>query len=69
MVKTTINLDDELWKKFSIKVIQDYGGRKKTDVFEALAEAFVSTPNKTIEQALEDWIRREEKNLKRIRKE
>jgi len=61
VVKTTVSLDDELWKKFSIKVIEDYGGRKKTDVFEALADAFVNTPTKTIEEALEDWIRREEK--------
>jgi len=66
-VKTTINLEEELWKKFSVKVIQEYGGRKKTDVFEALAEAFVNTPNKTITQALEDWIRQEEKR-KRERK-
>jgi hypothetical protein len=57
MVKTTVNLEDELWKKFSIKVIQEYGGRKKTDIFEALASAFVSDPKMTIEEALEKWER------------
>jgi hypothetical protein len=60
-VKTTINLDEELWKKFSIKVIQRYGGRKKTDIFEALAEAFVNSPQKTIEEALEDWAKNQTK--------
>lgn len=65
MVKTTVNLEDELWKKFSIKVIQDYGGRKKTDIFEALAEAFVNTPTKTIEEALEDWMKNQSKRKKK----
>jgi len=61
MVKTTIDIDDELWKKFSIKVIEDYGGRKKNDVIEGLANAFVNTPKKTIEEALTDWLERESK--------
>jgi hypothetical protein len=60
-VKTTINLDEELWKKFSIKVIDKYGGRKKTDIFEALADAFVNAPQKTIEEALEDWLKNQTK--------
>lgn len=64
VVKTTVTLEDELWKKFSIKVIQDYGGRKKTDVFEALAEAFVNTPDRTIKQALEDWVRNQKSKPK-----
>ncbi len=66
-VKTTINLDEELWKKFSIKVIEDYGGRKKTDIFEALAQAFVSTPNKTIEEAIEDWLKSQKKHKPKLR--
>ncbi len=68
MMKTTINLEDELWKQFSIKVIQDYGGRKKTDVFEALAEAFVNSPDKTIKEALEDWIKQQEKRKGKTKK-
>ncbi len=58
VVKTTVTLEDELWKKFSIKVIDRYGGRKKTDIFEALAEAFVNAPQKTIEEALNDWSKK-----------
>jgi len=60
-IKTTINLDEELWKKFSIKVIEKYGGRKKTDIFEALAEAFVTSPSSTIEEAIEQWTRKQAK--------
>jgi metal-responsive CopG/Arc/MetJ family transcriptional regulator len=41
MVKTTINIDDELWKKFSIRVIEEYGGRKKTDVITELIEEYL----------------------------
>jgi hypothetical protein len=57
-VKTTIDLEDELWKKFSIKVIQDYGGRKKNDIIEALINEFVEDPSKTIEEALEEWAKK-----------
>jgi hypothetical protein len=60
-IKTTINLEEELWKKFSIKVIQDYGGRKKTDIFEALAEAFVNAPEKTVQEAVSDWVNKPRK--------
>ena len=41
-VKTTITIDDELWKKFSIKVIEEHGGRKKTDVIEELIKKYVA---------------------------
>jgi hypothetical protein len=57
MVKTTIDIDDERWKKFSIKVIEDFGGRKKNDVIEALVERFLHDPELT--QALEAWLQRE----------
>lgn len=40
-VKTTINVDEDLWKKFSIKVIEKHGGRKKNDVVEELLEEYV----------------------------
>jgi metal-responsive CopG/Arc/MetJ family transcriptional regulator len=40
-VKTTINMDEELWKKFSIKVIQEKGGRKKNDVIEELIKQYL----------------------------
>jgi hypothetical protein len=43
MVKTTIDVPDELWKEFSIKVIQDYGGRKKNDIIQSLIEFFLGS--------------------------
>jgi hypothetical protein len=43
MVKTTIDIPDELWKEFSIKVIQDYGGRKKNDIIQSLIEFFLGS--------------------------
>jgi len=61
VVKTTVTLEDELWKKFSIKVIEKYGGRKKTDIFEALAEAFVNNPQETIDEALDSWSRKQKR--------
>jgi metal-responsive CopG/Arc/MetJ family transcriptional regulator len=42
MVKTTIDIPEELWKKFSIKVIQEHGGRKKNDVIEELLKKYVA---------------------------
>ena len=41
MVKTTIEIEDELYKKFSIKVIQQLGGRKKNDVIAELIKEYV----------------------------
>jgi hypothetical protein len=55
MVKTTIDIDDERWKRFSIKVIEEYGGRKKNDVIEALVEAFVEDPK--LRGVLDEWIK------------
>jgi hypothetical protein len=57
MVKTTIDIDDERWKRFSIKVIQDFGGRKKNDVIEALVEEFLKDPK--LSQALDIWLKKE----------
>jgi metal-responsive CopG/Arc/MetJ family transcriptional regulator len=40
-VKTTIDVDEELWKKFSIISIQKYGGRKKNDIINQLIKEYV----------------------------
>ena len=45
MVKTTIDIPDDKWKKFSIKVIEEYGGRKKNDVIEELIDRFLKERN------------------------
>lgn len=63
MVKTTIDIDDERWKRFSIKVIEEYGGRKKNEVIEALVEAFVKDPK--LREALDNWMKDLEKQSKK----
>jgi hypothetical protein len=63
MVKTTIDIDDERWKRFSIKVIEEYGGRKKNEVIEALVEAFVKDPK--LREAVANWMKDLEKQSKK----
>jgi metal-responsive CopG/Arc/MetJ family transcriptional regulator len=46
MTKTTIDIDDDLLKKFSIIVIQKHGGRKKNDVITGLIKEYVEKNEK-----------------------
>jgi metal-responsive CopG/Arc/MetJ family transcriptional regulator len=46
MVKTTIDIPDEKWKKFSIRVIEKHGGRKKNDVIEELIDKYLAEGEK-----------------------
>lgn len=46
-VKTTIDMPEDLWKKFSIKVIQEHGGRKKNDVIEDLIRKYLRESEKS----------------------
>ncbi len=62
VVKTTIDINDERWKRFSIRVIEQYGGRKKNDVIEALVEAFVK--DKKLGEALHEWMKELDKEKK-----
>jgi hypothetical protein len=62
MVKTTIDLDDDVWKKFSIKVIEDFGGRKKNDVIEGLVEMFLK--DEKLSEALDIWLKKEKARSK-----
>ena len=41
MVKTTINMPDELWKRFSIRVIEQQGGRKKNEIIVDLIDKYL----------------------------
>jgi len=41
MTKTTIDIDDDLLKRFSIIVIKKHGGRKKNDVITELIREYV----------------------------
>jgi len=39
--KTTINIEEELWKRFSIVIIKKHGGRKKNEIIEQLIKEYV----------------------------
>ena len=46
-VKTTINIDEGLWRRFSILVIEEKGYRKKNEVIEQLIREYVETIEKS----------------------
>ena len=39
-IKTSINIDENVWKDFSVAVLQKEGGRKLSDVIEQLIEQY-----------------------------
>jgi len=41
-VKTTINIDEELWRKFSVLVIKEKGTRKKNEIIEQFIRDYVN---------------------------
>ena len=40
-LKTTINVDTNLWTRFGIIVLKKHGGRKKNDIIEQLIQEYV----------------------------
>ena len=40
-IKTSINIDENLWKDFSIAVLQKEGGRKLSDVIENWIKQYI----------------------------
>jgi hypothetical protein len=47
MKKRKRDIPDEKWKKFSIKVIEEYGGRKKNDVIVELIDKYLKEKEKS----------------------
>jgi metal-responsive CopG/Arc/MetJ family transcriptional regulator len=45
---TTISIDEELWKRFSLVVIQDVGSRKKSEVIEQFIREYTEKKEKGI---------------------
>ncbi len=45
-IKTTINIGEDLWREFSICVIEERGFRKKNEVIEELIRKYVAKWNK-----------------------
>jgi hypothetical protein len=48
VVTTTITIPDETWKRFSITVMEELGGRKKNDVITELIEGYLTEHNGVI---------------------
>lgn len=40
-IKTSISVDEKLWKNFSITVLQNEGNRKLSEVIESLIEQYI----------------------------
>jgi len=40
-IKTTISIDEKLWREFSIRVIEERGNQKKNDVIMELIREYV----------------------------
>ena len=40
-IKTSINIDENVWKDFSVIVLQNEGGRKLSDVIETLIKQYI----------------------------
>ena len=40
-IKTSINIDENVWKDFSVIVLQKEGGRKLSDVIESLIKKYI----------------------------
>ncbi|MFP4051678.1 MAG: sugar phosphate nucleotidyltransferase [Thermoplasmata archaeon] len=55
-VKTTINIDEELWKKFSHLVIEEKGYRKKNEVIENLIREYTEKKTKTDKEEINKAI-------------
>lgn len=45
-VKTTISVDEDLWREFSILVIKKHGYRAKNSVIESLIKEYVTREGK-----------------------
>lgn len=71
MVKTTINVDEKLWKRFSMLVIRKRGGRKKNEVVEELLRGYVEaeSPYSEAMLAFEEERSAFEGMLDRLRKQ
>lgn len=56
MVKTTIEIDENLWKKFSMLVIRKRGYRKKNEVIEQLIRDYVKSESQyDLSEAMVDF--------------
>ena len=50
MTRTTLDIDDDLWKRFSVQVIYKHGNRYKKDVMIELVKAWTEREEKRHEK-------------------
>ncbi|MDK2384114.1 MAG: hypothetical protein QI199_04810 [Candidatus Korarchaeota archaeon] len=55
-MKTTIEIDDRLWKLFSMVVLREKGGRKRGKVIEELIRKYVEARKSLLDPELMDAI-------------
>ncbi|MBS7628334.1 hypothetical protein KEJ36_06010 [Candidatus Bathyarchaeota archaeon] len=61
MVKTTIEVDDDLWRRFSLLILRERGERKKNEVIQELLKSYIEQKGFTGDsQQLEYILRLEE---------
>jgi len=65
-VKTTIEIDDELWRLFSILVLRERGGRKRSKVIEELIRSYVNSRRSLLDLEIMEAFERERKAFKRM---
>ncbi len=68
-MKTTIEVDDRLWKLFSMVVLRERGGRKRGKVIEELIRKYVEARKFLLDPELMDVVdslERERENFKRM---
>jgi len=58
MVKTTIELDDDLWRRFSLLVLRERGERKKNEVIVELIRKYVEEKGLPFDQRQLEYILR-----------
>jgi len=58
MVKTTIEVDDELWKRFSLLVLREKGERKKNEVIVKILKDYVEQRGLLVEEQQLEYILR-----------
>jgi Tfp pilus assembly protein PilP len=58
MVKTTIEVDDELWRRFSLLVLREKGERKKNEVIVKILRDYVEQRGLLVEEQQLEYILR-----------
>ncbi len=66
MMKTTIEIDDELWRLFSIIVLRERGERKRSKVLEELIRNYINSKRSFFDLELMEAFERERKAFKRM---